>query len=672
MSNRRAPLSNNTNAVNSPFRTVTLSAIVSKQKRSYANVQREEAYGQPPPAKKQMLESHQLHRAPCKQVVPSTSLDPHASRENGTQEVSIDRKLLAARDSNPHNLVKLDRNTTEELKSIRQWQKHYQRIFPTFVFYFENVPADVQMRYTSAVMSLGARDEKFFSNTVTHVVTTRTIPPPVDPNTTEKNDTSSSAESNAQNNRPLTINPSMLDRSSESISCQLESGPLTKNMTETLFEKKSYTGNPSEHRRLQRRNADVLYKARELGMKIWSLEKLDRIINVIFDLDRRYQVGHRTSTRLHTPSVSTSRYGKETNLQQLLRNEKINGPSDRDLSVYSKDLCLFRGPFICIHDIEQKQKPIMIREYPKVHNKEDGDWPQFRSVADGKCPFIDEVEYCKREVEREKEDLRLRRQREKEQIYNARSLVISTAMQPPKLVTGTRTNGEIRITNGLSTSSTNQGNILAHPKKHSATGTENVSSRGNAFVSRAGAGRFCGGEPIASGVQPVITSAIRSTMSSTAAQPGIKAGTSKEMHGLQRKVLEKKTKDIGPLPKKYPQEILNIAATNIEERANQIHRKRIQEKPSLIRVNLDLPDVEKRTQTLKTPSNIMSPQTLGAGHQEPKPGYCENCLDKFEDFEEHIISRKHRKFAEKLENWKMLDELLLKLARPLRKSYHNS
>jgi regulatory subunit for Cdc7p protein kinase len=33
---------------------------------------------------------------------------------------------------------------------------------------------------------------------------------------------------------------------------------------------------------------------------------------------------------------------------------------------------------------------------------------------------------------------------------------------------------------------------------------------------------------------------------------------------------------------------------------------------------------------------------------------------------QHILSRKHRKFAEKAENWKELDALLSKLVRPLK------
>jgi hypothetical protein len=39
--------------------------------------------------------------------------------------------------------------------------------------------------------------------------------------------------------------------------------------------------------------------------------------------------------------------------------------------------------------------------------------------------------------------------------------------------------------------------------------------------------------------------------------------------------------------------------------------------------------------------------------------------------DQHILSRKHRRFAEKSENWKELDSLLSQLGRPLKgDSYH--
>src|SRR3954465_14809026 len=73
MSGRRVPLSSNLNAVNSPFRAVA--AAAAKQKRSYANEQREESYGHPPPAKKQMVESHKSLRTPPRQQPTQSSAE---------------------------------------------------------------------------------------------------------------------------------------------------------------------------------------------------------------------------------------------------------------------------------------------------------------------------------------------------------------------------------------------------------------------------------------------------------------------------------------------------------------------------------------------------------------------------------------------------------------------
>jgi len=52
--------------------------------------------------------------------------------------------------------------------------------------------------------------------------------------------------------------------------------------------------------------------------------------------------------------------------------------------------------------------------------------------------------------------------------------------------------------------------------------------------------------------------------------------------------------------------------------------------------------------------------------KDPKPGYCENCRDKFDDFDEHIATRKHRKFAATASNWAELDTVLYQLQQPLK------
>jgi len=159
MSGRRVPLTSNPNAVNSPYRAVA--AAVSKQKRSYATTQREEAYGQPPPAKKQMLESHQPLRTPPRQQSTQSSAEGRVftRKSNAPQQSAFERKCVAVREKPQQTITKAEKPSGENLETIRQWQKHYRKIFPTFVFYFESfesIPEDVRLKYTKQVIALGA------------------------------------------------------------------------------------------------------------------------------------------------------------------------------------------------------------------------------------------------------------------------------------------------------------------------------------------------------------------------------------------------------------------------------------------------------------------------------------------------------------------------------------
>ncbi|KAK4048185.1 Cdc7p-Dbf4p kinase complex regulatory subunit [Microbotryomycetes sp. JL201] len=57
---------------------------------------------------------------------------------------------------------------------------------------------------------------------------------------------------------------------------------------------------------------------------------------------------------------------------------------------------------------------------------------------------------------------------------------------------------------------------------------------------------------------------------------------------------------------------------------------------------------------------------LPPAREEPKkPGYCENCRVKYDDFKDHVMSNRHRRFALDPSNWVELDDLLQELQRPL-------
>lgn len=493
------------------------------------------------------------------------------------------------------------------------------------------------MIHLVAILTKTQREEKFFSNAVTHVVTTRPIPPAQQTSSTGNHITSSTNDS--QNTQLQTINPSLLDRSSESTN---ELGGRTKFTFEAPINRRLAThGHDGDVKRQQGRNADVLYRARELGMKIWALEKLQRMMTTMFDTETGYQLSHGHNTRSNAISTTIPRSARETDLSQLLRNERINGPSDRDPTVATREITLFKGPFIYIHDIDEKQRPIMVREYSKVANKEDGDWPQFRSVANGKCPFVEEIDYSRREAEKEEKLLRLQKQQEKEKAMvprtRAAAAVQAAKMQPPKAVTGKRTLSEMESASNRSINvSSKQINPFAPIRSSVPYNTEHESSsRENAFVSRAGVGRLFGGEPVASGLQPSnATSAIRSTViSSTAAQPGAKAGTSKEVHGLQRKVLEKTSGGPGSYGTSSHR-TTDLNTTAKEDAVSRQTKMRGRDRLGLIEEDVDPSDAEGHARKVEASRKAKAIQQRKLEKRDPKPGYCENCQDKFEDFDE--------------------------------------
>jgi regulatory subunit for Cdc7p protein kinase len=159
MSSRRAPLSNNPNAANSPYRATNADA--SKQKRSYATIQREESYGHPPPAKKQMLETHHTLRTPPRQqsVQPSAESRVLTRKPVSSRQSAFEPKLVPAREtekSSQQTGAKAEKISEENLESMRTWQKHHRRQFPKYVFYFESGSEDARYKCTKQVIALGA------------------------------------------------------------------------------------------------------------------------------------------------------------------------------------------------------------------------------------------------------------------------------------------------------------------------------------------------------------------------------------------------------------------------------------------------------------------------------------------------------------------------------------
>ncbi|KAI1354638.1 Dfp1/Him1, central region-domain-containing protein [Xylaria sp. FL0043] len=650
MSGRRVPLASNQNVANSPLRSTAL-----KQKRTLAQLQREEPYGQPPPAKKLVLDAstNRVVKSPSQQPRVSKSQIPVQSRRPINYTNTCDTRSTRERVTSRHQqeVAAVPESTEKDIDEIQAWKNHYRPRFPKFLFYFDQVPSDAAHRLKRQIAALGGRETAFFSVDVTHVITSRPIP--TEDAASRDNGHGMAVEKEAaqpEQEQAETINPSLLTRFSN---------PTTRRkLFDADLRARAYRAPPQpadQGLRMPKKAVDILIRARDMKKKIWTVDKLFRMMTLLLETDPYRCLEMAYGRRKNNPAGQPESRGVEDrNLLRLLQKERVNGPSDRDPTVLARELVHFKGPYIYVYDIEEKQKPIMVKEYPKAPDKSKGTWPQFQTAALGRCPFIEDSEIREaREAKEAQEEQRKARARAESQepAGEIKPILQAPRMAPPRPVTKKRTLGEMELDHNRQSSVTS----ADFPSLSRSFGRENMDFSRKAFTSYAATGRLLGGEPVASGVQPSnVTSAIRSQMiSSTATTPGVITGLSKEVHGLQRQVLKWNSQDRS-----------SRHATDTSFREDNLTRR----PPTLGRTSsrkLELIDENAKEDERTNDSRA----TKRAVHRkkphdrELKPGYCENCAEKYPDFDEHIESEKHREFADNEENWVELDDLLAQLER---------
>jgi regulatory subunit for Cdc7p protein kinase len=289
-----------------------------------------------------------------------------------------------------------------------------------------------------------------------------------------------------------------------------------------------------------------------------------------------------------------------------------------------------RGYYIYIHDMDELTKPVMVREYPKVAKKEDGKWPQFRVSGVGKCPFVLDPHHIRKQQEQHQEEQRQRalraaapRTRAAAALEERRVLVENSNIARRTSTTTSQTvrEEEVKLLEASKAVPTKGANTDSMPPLF-----------GSAQANIRAIPRFAGGEPVASGIMPSnITSAIRSQMiSSTTAGPGARAGNSKEVNQLKRKVLEKNSM---PATKTTHAGIDDMRAALNQEYAQPPRAAKRKAQDALGYIKEEAP-VQEYRQGRKA-AVMRRRKTVD---KELKPGYCENCGEKFNDFDEVRIA----------------------------------
>ncbi|KAI1174354.1 Dfp1/Him1, central region-domain-containing protein [Nemania sp. FL0916] len=660
MSSRRVPLSSNQNVANSPLRSNAF-----RPKRTPAQFAREELYGQPPPAKKLVLDAstQRVVKSPSQsqqsqQLRVSKSQIPVQTRRRPTSnnyDLKQARERAAARQQQQEEAAAASGYMERDIEAFQAWKNHHCARFPKSLFYFDQVPSDIAHKLKRQIAALGGRETAFFSVDVTHVVTSRSIP--AEDATTRNNGdvmVADKAATQSQQEQTETINPSLLTRN-PNVSPK-------RRIFDTELRARMHKIPPQPNGHVlgtQKKAADILIRARDMNKKIWSIDKVFRILSLLLEGDavRGAEMAYGRQ-KISLAKQPESREAGDRNLLQLLQKERTNGPAPAD-----GEMVYFKGPYIFVYDVEEKQKPIMAREYNKVADRSKGEWPQFQTAALGRCPFIEDSDV--REARKAKEAAKEAAAREaqkkaqakadnREIIAEGRPKLQAPKMAPPKPITGKRTLGEMELGHNRQSSVP----TVDGPSRSQSFGRENMDFSRKAFTSHAATGRVHGGEPVASGVQPSkMTSAIRSQMvSSTAITPGVVTGISKEIHCLQRQVL------------KWP----SAAASQDQSSRHPIQpsfreENSIKHPPTLGRASsrkLELVgDSNKENEGSENRRPVARAARKKQQEAELKPGYCENCAEKYADFDQHIESANHRKFAENDENWVELDDLLAQIER---------
>ncbi|KAK2744254.1 hypothetical protein FQN57_004339 [Myotisia sp. PD_48] len=633
---RRPPLANVSNTVNSPLLAVaaptTTSTTTALKRQRPTNSQCENDCPQPPLKKQLVGQNATNYPKPLTQRPANThiAVSKLFTRRNSGHLSPFEKKLVAAKEKPLQDpaCAKVSKSyCPQSIETVRQWQKHYRKAFPNFVFFFENVSEEARKKYVRQIVGLGAREEKFFSKAVTHVVTTRPIP--------QELDSPKYAEEVAAFENGNTVNPSLLEKNGGST---LQGRTRSKSGLGMIH---------PDPRKGSNGNADVLQRARQMHMKIWPLDKFQRIIYTMNDKEIAQALQPNRTT---TTTTTRSKIGND--LSVALKNDRMLGPHESDALANARAQVHTKGPYLYVRDFFDRTRPLT-REYAKVAKKRDGAWPQFQAAEIGKCAFVAPDASKQNEV---KNVVRSPARKDQAGTKNA-SATASKTMAPP--ATGARqvnNKHQDRVENAPAPGGT--GRESKDTTDKSGIMPKHVSKPFTFGTVPAGA-RF-GCEPAASGIQPShITSAIRSQMiSSTAAGHGAKAGTSKEVHELKRKVLEK-SNGIVSMATASSSHKLDAGVGNRPTGApvTRAAKLKAQESFHVKKATIAQPSVQSRSASSKKSITSDKPK------REPKAGYCENCKEKFDDFEEHITTRKHRKFALNDKNFEQVDDCFKDLQR---------
>ncbi|KAG0370375.1 hypothetical protein BC939DRAFT_507550 [Gamsiella multidivaricata] len=214
-----------------------------------------------------------------------------------------------------------------------EWIQSLVKVLPTFKFYFHNVDPLQVKKFAKTLAVYNATVTKFFSNDVTHIVTTSPIP---NKDTIAQNK-HINLKSHAQPQPPSTA-PGKL--------------PLKPS---------TITPSPSAEN-------SILVKALSFGIKIWSLNRMIHIMGPLL--------------------IEPLTQNENRNLQDYLQHEKVYGlTTTQNDDAYRPEYLVLRRNYVLVEDVTGHFQTILAYDYPKDAEKP-YPWPRIYVQSTHKTPFV--------------------------------------------------------------------------------------------------------------------------------------------------------------------------------------------------------------------------------------------------------------------------------------------
>lgn len=502
------------------------------------------------------------------------------------------------------------------------WRQKFLRAFPQFIFHFDSVDDVTAKKFTALIQKLGGHVDQFFSRKVTHVITTREIP---DEHVPEDNGASAAANVAEKSAASKLFRPSFL--ATRSASTKTSSNSARTRPVPLFSERNPFHDRPPP----KISSNDILVKAQNFGAKVWRLQKLQNVLVRLMRLSPN-DLGAPTTTK--------------QDLSQMLEKEKVYGTTERDPATARSSFHYFDKStfYVLVEDATLEYRPIMCTEFQ--YTREDRKqgipppWPVVYGQTPGRCPF---TYYPPKEPKEPKE--KTTKQEEGE------------APSAPRLNTQQSLRRAVSLNNMVRSN-------LGPTFRPQIAPIRTTEQRQQEY-------------PMASGNSVSITSNIASTTSNvfTDQQNGATVGLpqnrrvaelNRRMHTSNAPLRQSRTLNASPASV-----MAGSAASGLGIRREggspivgspaPVQRGGA-EQGATVRRMLGLEDKERGNGLQRS----VSTSAITRPPSAKKPGYCENCRVKYEDFMEHIYDRKHRKFATNEAHFVDIDALIMRVQRPIR------